>query len=492
MGLRRTHLLPPDFIVIPALISLASLVGKTVFIRPKRYDDWPVIPNLWGATVGTPSRKKSPAASEALKPLVHLQATAIEEHKETLKAWKAEAMLREFEKGAAKDSLKALVKKGQVSREKLMELSLQASDDAEAEEEPAYRTYYVQDGTIEANGVELAKNPRGFLLSRDELMGFLQGLNKQGREQDRAFYIEAFNGNGQFTYKRIGRGTLHIPNVCLSLFGTIQPGPLTQLIRSAEGAGQDGFIARFQLLVYPDCAPYRHVDRYPNKDAKARAYDVFRALDKLSPEMVGATIEEDGGAFLRFSPDAQAIFNEWLQDLEERLPHMGSLLEQHTAKYRSLMPSLALIFYLIGVVDGTKEPGAVDEEACAMAVAWCEYLEGHARRIYGAAMDPATESAETLGARLIDRLPAPFTARDVQRRGWTGLTEREEVERALLRLEERGWIRSEDVVVNPEKGGRPSRQYWTNPAIEGQKQGFVSFVGSSNPTSENFEGGDNS
>ena len=53
----------------------------------------------------------------------------------------------------------------------------------------------------------------------------------------------------------------------------------------------------------------------------------------------------------------------------------------HVAKYRSLMPSLALIGHLIdGVAGGPTGP--VSGGAAARAVAWCEYLQGHARRLY--------------------------------------------------------------------------------------------------------------
>ncbi|TBU87753.1 hypothetical protein DNJ95_18735 [Stutzerimonas kirkiae] len=33
----------------------------------------------------------------------------------------------------------------------------------------------------------------------------------------RAFYLECFDGNGSFTYDRIGRGTIYIKSCCLSL-----------------------------------------------------------------------------------------------------------------------------------------------------------------------------------------------------------------------------------------------------------------------------------
>ena len=47
-----------------------------VGIRPKRKDDWLVVPNLWGGVIGPPSKKKTPALSEMLKALHRLEKSA--------------------------------------------------------------------------------------------------------------------------------------------------------------------------------------------------------------------------------------------------------------------------------------------------------------------------------------------------------------------------------------------------------------------------------
>ena len=35
-------------------LALSAIVGRKVGIRPKRHDDWLVVPNLWGAVIGRP------------------------------------------------------------------------------------------------------------------------------------------------------------------------------------------------------------------------------------------------------------------------------------------------------------------------------------------------------------------------------------------------------------------------------------------------------
>lgn len=64
---------PPDFPAVAAMIALGVIVGRKVGIRPKRQDDWLVVPNLWGAVIGRPSVMKSPAIREPLKVLERLE-----------------------------------------------------------------------------------------------------------------------------------------------------------------------------------------------------------------------------------------------------------------------------------------------------------------------------------------------------------------------------------------------------------------------------------
>ena len=88
-------------------------------------------------------------------------------------------------------------------------------------------TEMTQDATVEKLGELLQENPRGMLVSRDELAGWLRTMDKPGREGDRDFYLEGWNGSGGYTLDRIGRGTVHIPAVTLSICGGIQPGSWT-------------------------------------------------------------------------------------------------------------------------------------------------------------------------------------------------------------------------------------------------------------------------
>ena len=65
---------PLEMVAAPCLVAAGALVGRRCAIRPKAYDDWTVVPNLWGCVVAPPGALKSPAMAEALGPFHRLVA----------------------------------------------------------------------------------------------------------------------------------------------------------------------------------------------------------------------------------------------------------------------------------------------------------------------------------------------------------------------------------------------------------------------------------
>lgn len=464
---------PLEYPVASALVGLSTIIGRRLAICPKQFDDWTVIPNLWGMVVGNPGQQKTPTTDESLKPLKRLEVEGAKVFTEKMKAHEAAQMVAKAKAKAVAANIEKGAKAGD-SDAKLQLLALEARELEEAMQPPVQKRYIVNDVTIEALAVVLKNNPAGVLCVRDELSAFLKTLDKSGHEADRGFFLEAWNGNGSMTYDRIGRGLgLFIPAICVSLFGTIQPGVLARTVRgAASGEGADGLIQRFQVMMYPDPVPFKHVDRQPDTLNRDRAFNIYNNIATMPfsqmEELMGAQIDpadSSGIPFVRFTEDAQIFFNEWWTDLEvgKIRGHESPIIESHLAKYRSLMPSLALIFHLIEVVDGNAS-GPVSLEAATRAAGWCAILESHARRVYQMAFDGDPEPAMRLSERLKQSLPSPFTTRQVVKKGWSGLTTPEDVERAIDVLEDKGWIKTVEIPPTAQ-GGRPSKQHFINPEI---------------------------
>lgn len=483
---------PPDFPAISAVISLGSLIGRKVGIRPKRQDDWLVVSNLWGMAVGRPGLMKTPALEQGMAPLNRLVAQAIEKHQGEIKDRNISTMVEEARAKLAQKAILGLLKNGDEKGAR----DIAERSQKEADAEPVLRRYVVNDSTVEKLGELLNQNPNGLLVHRDELVGFLRALDKEGREDSRAFYLEAWNGTGSFTCDRIVRGTLRIEAVTVSILGAIQPGPLQDYLRQAtkNGAGDDGLLQRFQMAVWPDSPKdWRNVDRWPDTKAKNEAFEVFKYLDGLTAEKVGADTSNPI-PFLRFSGDAQDTFDAWRAELEVdlRSDREHPALEAHLAKYRSLVPALALIIHLVN-----RGIGPVPLAALEKALLWAVYLESHARRLYSAVLRPDVASARELGRHIkLGDLTGKFTLRDTYRNGWVGLANKEDAEAATEMLSDLGWIRQIAGEPSP-KGGRPAGAIFAiNPrirnfnALQDPKKpsvgGFVSSVSSVSKVNENI------
>ena len=260
---------PIEFPTVGAIVALSSLVGRKIGIRPKQADDWLVIPNLWGAVIGRSGIMKSPALQEAIKPLARLESEAHEKYIKEVKDFDVNAEIIKLQREDSRSKMKEAIKRGQDPK---TFSSLYAMP---AEALPIPKRFIVNDTTVEKLGELLNQNPNGLFVFRDELSGLLQTLDKENHENDRAFYLESWNGANSYTYDRIGRGTLFIEANCLSILGGIPPGPLSEYLRSAikGGTGADGLMQRFQLLVYPDDpGPWKNVDRWPDMKARERAF----------------------------------------------------------------------------------------------------------------------------------------------------------------------------------------------------------------------------
>lgn len=250
-----------------------------------------------------------------------------------------------------------------------------------------------------------------------------------------------------------------------SILGGIQPGPFQRYMTAGEreDEGDDGLVQRFQLTVWPDISKeWINVDRWPDSEARERAYAVFDGMDALEPGLLGADHDRhdpDGIPFLRFDDEAQELFDSWRTDLE-RTVRSGDLhpaLESHFAKYRSLTPSLALLIHL---AEGGR--GAVGIESLRKAIRWGEYLGSHARRIYSHAQHPEVGAAIALGKKIMaGEIPDGFPLRDVYRKGWSGLSDAATVEAGAILLVELGWLREEV----KETEGREGIVFRINPRI---------------------------
>jgi putative DNA primase/helicase len=450
---------PPDYAATTALTALGAVIGRRIGIKPQVKTDWMEIPNIWGVFIGRPGMLKSPAMGEALKPIHRLEAEAAKENEIAQQAYAAGLdaykLRREVKKKLVRDKLKA-------------NENAEIDFDCDAEpKEPTPVRYRTNDSTYEGLGELLISNSNGILVERDELTSLLKQLDRDEQAVARGFYLSGWSGTQPYTFDRIIRGHRHIEAVCISVLGNTQPARIIEYVRAANlgGAGGDGLIQRFGLMAWPDAPGEWHdVDHYPNGTAREKVWQAFERMAKLDT-VAALKLGAEKGPFdrvpyLRFDEAAHEDFLEWRID-HERLLRSGEIspaLEGHLAKYRKLVPSLALMNHL---ADGGVGP--VSHHALLKALAAAHYFESHARRVYSSASEGELAAAKAILKHIRNGdLSDSFTARDVHQRGWAHLTERESVGAGLSLLLDLDYL----ATFAPSKGaqgGRTKVTYLINP-----------------------------
>ncbi len=459
---------PPDFVAVSCLTMIGSVIGAACSVHPKKLDDWSEVPNLWGGIVGRPGALKTPAISAGMAPLSWIEGDAQRTYEEDMNRF----LMRKVDRATELKQLKSdnAHTKLQISPEEVRQRIVQVTLAEQTDKEPTLTRFRTNDATVEKIGELARDSPRGLLYIRDELVGLLASCDKQGHEGDRAFFLEAWVGRNSMSVDRIGRGSIVVARLCLSLFGGIQPAKLQDYIYgTVMGYDNDGLLQRFQLMVFPDeFGDWKYVDQKPDSEAKNKVIDILRKLASTDFVSMGATQEDEHDIpHFHFCDSAQKLFVKWLTQLEVDVRKIESpVLAEHIGKYRKLIPALALIFHLVDLASGVKPARkGISREALQRAIAWGDYLSSHADRIYSLALDQVQSAISALSAKLKSgSLADGFSERDVYKSGWSHLKDAQTVHAACAELELDGWIRR----IQAERGaGRPqSPSYNINPALK--------------------------
>ena len=206
-------------------------------------------------------------------------------------------------------------------------------------------------------------------------------MEREGHENDRAFYCEAWNGTGSLsatTGSGAARSTSR-PRALASSAASNRSRWRRTSARPSRRGQDDGLIQRFQLLVYPDVAPtWRNIDRRPDHDARQALVSLFQRLDALDAVALGAISRHDRAPICTSTPRPRRPSTRGAPpgnappDGGLIIP-LGSTSREVPAPWCRASPSCPGGRYL--------EPGVggpISADAVARACAWSAYLEPHA------------------------------------------------------------------------------------------------------------------
>jgi hypothetical protein len=437
-----------DYLAVAAMSALGSAVGRRCAAFPKRLDDWHEYPNLWAAIIGRPGAMKSPALNAMLSPLRAIESQWATEYQDDLSQYEA-ALLR------AKIQRRGDIARAEKSAKKGEAFDLPNVADPEP---PICKRLLTSDATEAKLGELLFQNPHGITVELDELFALHTSIEREPCLRE--FFLKGWNGKEAHTIDRIGRGTVRLPAVCLTIVGGIQPGRIAPMVSAANhGAGGDGLLQRFQLIAWPTGwdRDWENVDRLPDSKAKQTARELFETLTRMGPDDFPRTGEYSPNG-LRFTPEAQERFNEWHTALHATL-RGGGLSESLEASLAKSGKAVAGIALLCELADD-QDAGAIGIESLNRSLEWLEVSQSHTRRLFGCQQQTEADAADRIRKRIkTGDLTEGFTAREIKQRHWSGLTDAAAVDAGLSILVECGWLRADRI----EGGGRPTFRFAINP-----------------------------
>jgi hypothetical protein len=416
-----------SFVALPLLAALGAAIGNSRRIALRR--GWAEPPLLWTVIVGESGTLKSPALDAALHFTQSTQDLAFAKHRQDVEECRRMA----------------------------------ESGDGEAGEPPPPQRYLVSDVTVEALAVLLRDAPRGLLLAREELAGWLKSHDqyRQGRGGDLQHYLAMHGARSMTIDRRTGdQRTIHVPRAFLAITGGVQPGTLRQVL--TRESYETGLAARLLLAMPPRSRRmWSELEVDPRtRDALAR---VFSGLWDMAMQP-----HEGGDRPWLLSLDA-AGKAAWVAFFEEhaaeQLGRSGDLAAAWS-KLEGYCARLALIVHCCRQAAGDPtlpDPDLVDRQSVEAAVRLVRWFGREVGRVYGVLHRSQQEGDDGAALEWVRAQGRPVTARDLQRshggRRYASAGAADEVLRRLVRS---GWLVAETAGPGPQ-GGRPATRYRCGP-----------------------------
>jgi hypothetical protein len=439
---------PPDYVMAALLACAGALIGNSRWAAP--WPGWAEPPVLWTMAVGAPSANKSPGLDAVLSPLKAVERALRAEAEAELTAWGEKAEVAKLAEASWREAVKEALRAGQPTPAKPAA--------ANPGEEPFRPRLLVNDATVERLAVISSKQPRGALMGRDELAGWLQGMARYSNGgSDRPFWLEAYGGRS-FTVERMGRPPVQVERLSIGVVGGIQPERLKSLLFRCD---DDGLLARF-IPVWPNPAPIKRPRSHDE------GYFIEAALKRLWS--LRMPVEEGGEArpwLVPFAEPARALLDDFRVAVRTWEGEADGLNLSFVGKLPGLAVRLSLVLaYLDWAAEGGGEPQEIGADHFGRAAHLVEaYALPMARRAYcDASASKAERAARKLLALIREQGWDRFSSRDVLRLERSGLGSAAELNPALARLEEGDCVREIIPEAKP-RGGRPPRLYLVNPAL---------------------------
>jgi hypothetical protein len=321
-----------DFTSVALLFTLATATGNKVKLRVKNGWETPLI--FWFAALGEPGTIKSHPINTMLKPL------------------KLSDKLRKQVYDKEYDEWEQNEKKGKA---------------------PIFKQSIVTDATLEALHHVHSVNKKAIGLHKDELIGFLNDMNKYRKGSDEQFWLESFN-NTSYMVNRVTKRTLLIDNICINIIGTMQPDVLQKL---ASEQVSNGLLDRFLFTATED-----KVYGITDKEISQQDFDDYTSIIKAMQDVFVYNEQEDTEV-IELSAEAFKIYQEIDAEYVEvqNSDVETKSIKNYLSKMKTYIPRFALAIAILEHVSWGV-PIDVTPETMKKAKLMADYFVNTARYIF--------------------------------------------------------------------------------------------------------------
>jgi hypothetical protein len=335
---------PVDYAAVPLLVIAGAAIGASRALEVKQ--GWRERPCLYAAVIGPPGSAKTPALKAVAAPVYGEQARRLAHYRRQRTAWQ-----ENDEKGAP----------------------------------PTLETIFVNDITLEKLGRILRDNPRGELLIRDELTGWIGSMDQyraNGRGADRQGFLSIWAGEPIRVDRQGEPEPIYVPHPFVGIIGGLPPALLPELRGRREC--WDGFLDRV-LLTYPTPIPAKGEDWHCLSDDDAAVWrETLVRLWALQPEPT-----DDGESrprYVRLTKCGRQTWERFTAYLAGELNRadLPEPIKGHLSKFRGYAARLALIVHCLRLECNEVNGEDVDGESIDRAARLIAYFRSHCLKVHAA------------------------------------------------------------------------------------------------------------
>jgi hypothetical protein len=333
-----------------------------------------------------------------------------------------------------------------------------ADDPPEKPDTPQAERYIVSDTTVEALAPLLLANPRGLLLARDELAGWIGSFDRYAGGKggaDAAHWLSMHNGESVIVDRKTGTTrTIFVSQAAVCVCGGIQPVILHRALGIEHR--ESGLAARL-LLACPPRKAKRWTEADIDPAAEAEIAGLIGRLYELQPN-----IDEEGEprpVVVGLTPDAKTAWKAYYNDHAQEQMDLAGELSAAWSKLEEYAARLALVVHFTrwAADDQTlASTDVVDVASMAAGIALATWFKGEARRVYALLGETDDDRDRRRLIEWIERKGGSATSREVQM-GCRWLREAGAAEVALEQLAKAGWGNWEP--TPPGRRGQPTRYF---------------------------------